>query len=98
MPLYRFITDNGGSHYVDLDLPDDASARREGRKAFAESAHDALTDSESCEITMQVLEAQRIIYRGHISFESRDISPPHNDGLERLEMEHTDERTSSPNG
>ncbi len=30
MPTYRFITDNGGSHYVDFDLPNDKSARAEG--------------------------------------------------------------------
>lgn len=74
MPLYRFITENGGSHHVDLDLPDDASARREGRKAFAEAAHDALTEGDHCEMAMQVQRDQRIIYRGRIACDSGDVT------------------------
>lgn len=97
MPLYRFITENGGSHYVDLDLPNDASARAEGRKAFAEAAHDALSEGDRCEMTMQVQQAERIIYRGHISFESRDLGPPVNDGLDRSELEACNDHGSSPN-
>ncbi|MGX1742449.1 DUF6894 family protein [Bosea sp. NPDC055353] len=80
MPTYRFLTDNGGSHYVDLDLPDDKSARAEGRKAFSEAAHDALADGERGELTFLVQQAERIIYRGHIAFQSHDIDPPTNDG------------------
>ncbi|MGX1742264.1 DUF6894 family protein [Bosea sp. NPDC055353] len=83
MPTYRFITDNGSSHYVDLDLPNDKSARAEGRRAFSEAAHDALTDGERGEMTFQVQHAKRIIYRGHIAFQSADIDPPTNDS--RLE-------------
>ena len=86
MPVYRFITDDGGPHYVDLELPNDAAARSEGRKAFAEAAHDALADGDHCEITMEVMQAERIIYRGHIAFDSRDIEPPVNDGLEHDEL------------
>jgi len=80
MPTYRFLTDNGGSHYVDLDLPDDKSARAEGRKAFSEAAHDALSEEERGELTFLVQQAERIIYRGHIAFRSDDIDPPVNDG------------------
>lgn len=80
MPIYRFLTDNGGSHYVDLDLPDDKSARAEGRKAFSEAAHDALAEGDQGELTFQVQQADRIIYRGHIAFQSDDIHPPINDG------------------
>ncbi|WP_156407076.1 DUF6894 family protein [Bosea sp. Root670] len=74
MPLYRFITNNGGSHHVDLDLPSDLAARREARKAFAEAAHDALTDSDRCEMTMLVERDERVIYRGRISFDSGDVN------------------------
>ncbi len=94
MPTYRFTTDNGGSHYVDLELPNDASAGREGRKAFAEAAHDALFEVDHCEMTMQVQQAERIIYRGHITFESRDLAPPVNDRLERSELEASDDHGS----
>lgn len=80
MPTYRFITDNGGSHFVDLELPNDKSARVEGRRAFSEAAHDALTDGDQGEMIFQVQQAERIIYRGHISFQSADIDPPVNDG------------------
>lgn len=80
MPRYRFITDNGESHYVDLDLPDDKTARMEGRKAFSEAAHDALADGDKGELTFQVQQAERIIYRGHIAFQSADLEPPTDDG------------------
>jgi hypothetical protein len=74
MPLYRFITDNGASHRIDLDLPDDASARREARKAFTDAAHDALTDSDKCEMTLRVELNERVLYRGRLAFDSSDIN------------------------
>ena len=80
MPTYRFITDNGSSHYVDLDLPNDRAARAEGRRAFSEAAHDILTDGDHGELTFQVQNAERTIYRGHITFLSTDIGPLVNDG------------------
>ncbi|MGO4175581.1 DUF6894 family protein [Bosea sp. TAF32] len=74
MPMYRFITNSGGSHFVDLDLPDDKAARQEARTAFAEAAHDALTETDNCEITMLVQAGERPVYRGRISFESADVT------------------------
>ncbi|MGO4175884.1 DUF6894 family protein [Bosea sp. TAF32] len=74
MPMYRFITNNGGSHFVDLDFPDDKAARQEARAAFAEAAHDALTETDNCEMTMLVQAGDRTIYRGRISFESGDVT------------------------
>ncbi|WP_156407141.1 hypothetical protein [Bosea sp. Root670] len=82
MPNYRFTTDNGGSQYVDLDLPNDMSARVEGRRAFSEAAHDGLADGGRGELTFQVQQAKRIVYRGHIAFQSTDLDAPVDDWAE----------------
>lgn len=72
MPNYRFVTNNGGAHQVEVELPDDGAARKEAREAFADAARDALVDSDSLEMTMNVETEGRVIYRARLAFSVRD--------------------------
>lgn len=75
MPAYRFITHNGGDHAVEIECPDDKSARREARQAIAEAAHDALVDTDQIEMTMTVEAASgKVIYRGRFSVDAGDVN------------------------
>lgn len=74
MPVYRFITHNGGDHSVELDCRDDKAARLEGRQAFADAAHDALVDADVSEMTMTVEVQGRVIYRSKFCVEGGDVN------------------------
>jgi len=74
MPRYRFITNNGGDHAVEIECQDDKVARQEARKAFAEAAHDAMVDADDFEMTMTVEAKGKVIYRARFSFDAGDVN------------------------
>jgi hypothetical protein len=73
MPTYRFISRNGDLHELEMDLPDDQSAKNEAKNAFVEAVRD-LSPGDELEISMRVETNGREIYAAEARFSCRDKS------------------------